>query len=88
MDRDCGEGKLIPVGYKLVWSIGLTDKESSKKLSDPFSKEFEDLLITLPACSNIRMYVLDKAGYANCIRSAFVDKNGAVTEGTNRLSEL
>lgn len=88
MDRDCGKGRLIPVKYTLVWAVGQSDEETSKKISDPFSKEYEDMLVTLPAYSNIRMYAWDTAGYANCIRSAFVDKNGVATEATNRLTEL
>jgi hypothetical protein len=88
MNRDCGKGKLIPIRYSLVYCIGKTDDETNKELVDPFSKEYEEILATLPPFSNIRMYAWDKQGYANCIRSTYVDNKNIVTESTNRLAEL
>ena len=88
MKRDCGQGQLIPVKYSLAWNIGISDNESYKKLVDPFSKEYDELLATLPPYSNIRLYAWDKVGYTNCVRSSYVDRDGVVTESTNRLEEL
>ena len=34
------------------------------------------------------MYAWDKQGYANCIKSSYIDGEGLTTEATKRLSEL
>jgi len=88
MNRDCGKGKLIPIRYELVWCVGQSDDETKRSISDPSSIEYDELLATLPPFSNISMYACDKQGYANCIRSTFIDAKGVVTEGANRLAEL
>ena len=88
MDRDCGKGRLIPVRFNLVWCVGMSDEEQKKDVSDPSSTEFESILKGLPPCSNIRLYAWDKQGYANCIKSAYIDKEGLVADSTDRLHEL
>lgn len=88
MNRDCGKGRLIPIKYTLVYCVGMSDDETTKSIPDPYSSEYEELLTILPPHSNIRAYAWDKQGYANCIRSSYIDKDGVVTELTNRLTEL
>lgn len=88
MNRDCGKGKLVPILYTLMYCIGRSDTDIVKNIADPFTKEYDEVLATLPAYSNIRMYAWDKQGYSNCIRSSCVDKDGVAKEITNRLTEL
>jgi hypothetical protein len=59
-----------------------------KVIESPFGVEFEELLATLPAFSDVRMYVEDKKGYMNCVRSAYIKGEGEIVDGTNRLAEL
>lgn len=87
MNRDCGKGRLIPVRFSLVWCVGMSDEEQKKDISEPNSDEFETILKKLPPCSNIRLYAWDKQGYANCIKSSFIAKDGLVTH-TSRVHEL
>lgn len=87
MNRDCGKGRLIPVRFNLVWSVGQSDEEQSKDVSEPNTGEFEVILKELPPCSNVRLYAWDKQGYANCIKYSYVSKDGLVTS-SSRLHEL
>lgn len=88
MKRDCGKGELIPIRYSISWNVGNTDKEQYRDISSHLSKDFDYILATLPPLSNIRMYVHDKEGYCNCIRSTYIDSKGVAKEVTNRLEEL
>lgn len=91
MKRDCGIGELIPVKFEVVSCLGKSDVETEtshatlKEASEEFAKR-KSASAGRP-CSNVRLYAKDKAGYANCVQSWVLTKQGEETE-TNRLKEL
>lgn len=87
MKRDCGIGELIPAKFQVRYCLDASDRET--KLSfDTLNeaKEFYTELVLFPR-GNVRVYVLDKAGYANCLLSTQQREDERV-EVTNRLNEL
>lgn len=91
MKRDCGKGELIPIKFVIVSCVGQSDDEKEQ--------EFNTLDFALSAyraqvsilkdikCSDVRLYIKDKQGYMNCIKSWILCKDGKINE-TDRTSEL
>ena len=69
----------------MCWEVR---QRTEKTIVSPTFGEFERLLKSLPPFSDVRMYVWDKKGYANCVRSAGINGEGVIVDGANRLAEL
>jgi hypothetical protein len=82
MKRDCGPGELVPTKFFILYNVGISDKALRAE-----ADQFDALLPTLPPCSNIRLYAEDRAGYRNCIRSAYISPEGEVSFGPDRRAE-
>lgn len=89
MKRDCGKGDLIPIRWELVYSPPYSDKELVTKFKtlDEAMPSWNERSKILVACSNLRLYAVDKKGYANPVMSIFINVNGIV-QTTDRRSEL
>lgn len=91
MKRDCGKGELIPIQWSVVWCKGRNDEENERHFStlDTALELYHTLVEQLKSdpCSNIRLYIQDKAGYANCIMSFSHQADGKFRT-TDRRSEL
>lgn len=79
MNRDCGKGKLEPHRWFVK---SCPDRESDREVTKNFpdresaETEWERLAETLRPCANVRLYVADQAGYANCVMSKFITADG------------
>jgi hypothetical protein len=89
MKRDCGEGELIPVKWELVYCPPHSDREQTQTFPtlDSAMPEWERKSKTLVACSDLRLYAVDKKGYGNPIMTIMVNVNGEA-HTTDRRSEL
>ena len=87
MKRDCGEGELIPIKWEVVSVAGASDKETviGNMTKDKALETFEIKKAQLRDVqySDVRLYALDKKGYANCMKSWF--QSGRETD---RMAEL
>ncbi len=88
MKRDCGKGELIPSNFVIKYYKGKADQELSKPATGPDDTAFDTIQKELAPCGNVRLYVCDKAGYCNCIRSASRMPNGELKQGIDRRTEL
>jgi hypothetical protein len=92
MERDCGKGELIPVGFRVAYCKGRKDKEV---MSNLFT--LEDALFTYNTMLNIvksepfsdvRLYAEDSKKYMNCIRATYISADGEQINGLDRVGEL
>lgn len=71
MKRDCGSGTLVPKRWRVVYVRGQSDQEHEKVHNTQSSAQAEcDQLVAQlvkVAGSNVRLYVEDNQGYANCL---------------------
>jgi len=88
MQRDCGKGRLIPHSYLILYCVGMDDTEQKETVSGPYSSRFDEILATLPPFSNIRLYVRDKQGWANCLYSVTLSSTGEQSTSPDRRGEL
>lgn len=88
MQRECGKGSLIPHKWVIKYYLDRHDKEYTKPATGPDDPQFEQLLAILRPCGDVRLYVADKQGYMNCIRSALVSPQGDLQLGIDRRNEL
>lgn len=88
MKRDCGDGELVPYCYKIIYSPGTSDREVKIPATGIDDPRFEDILSRLEAYGNVRLYVMDKQGYMNCIRHVFITENGEICIAKDRRNEL
>lgn len=89
MNRDCGNGELVPIKWSVVQSHPQSDDETEyivDTLQDALAL-FEKLSINLQPCSSVRVYAKDKQGYANCVIRKTITANGQVLE-IDRRKEL
>lgn len=70
MKRDCGPGILRPIKFTVVSCAGESDDEVETIHSNLKEAlvEFIARQMSLTECSNVRLYAVDKQGYANCIK--------------------
>jgi len=92
MKRDCGNGELVPVKYEVVYCVGehsddeiVLERRTFNEAKEVFQSKLPEIQAT--RCSNLRLYALDKQGYANCIISYTHCKNGekTINDRTNEL---
>lgn len=92
MKRDCGMGELIPNKFEVVHVIGQSDDENVSEFDtlEQAKTEFDKvaILVKQTKCSDARLYVKDKKGYANCILMLIHMNDGRVELCTNRIAEL
>lgn len=89
MKRDCGQGELKPVKYQVVSTIGQSDNEHVNTFSNLADAEMLFVVTEkrLTPCSDVRLYAVDKQGYANCVIMTIVTLQGQVNK-TDRRNEL
>jgi hypothetical protein len=91
MKRDNGKGELVPAGYEVVSCSGPSDHEtvSSHATLEFALAVYEATKATLKTTkgSDVRLYVKDKQGYMNCIKSWIYTARGVEHE-SDRLQEL
>lgn len=90
MKRDCGSGKLKPIAWEVVSSVGKSDDELEFRFTTQAEAEVKlaQLVSELTPFSNVRLYAVDKQKYANCIVSVFCNPQGVIETRTNRRGEL
>lgn len=86
MNRDCdNKNRLVPSWFQVIWCVGLDDKQHrSEKFktyreATDFYKEVVEKLKNV-VCSNVVIYVGNKQGYMNYVRSWFLYETGAEEE--------
>jgi len=88
MKRDCGKGELVPAYWRVLYCASESDKEGKhdKLTKDEALKIFDDLCKILKdnKFADVRLYVCDKQGYANCVRS-WSQLNGLTTDRLNEI---
>ena len=90
MKRDCGKGELIPVAFIVRISTGKNDTETRTKfasLAEAIGAFDKALGSIKEPHSAVALYAKDRAGYENCILSAFWS-DSEEAKVTNRLNEL
>lgn len=88
MKRDCGKGELIPLNFLIKYHTGKADREQTKSATGPDDVAFDTIQKELTPYGDIRLYVRDKAGYCNCIRSVSCMPNGEFKQNIDRRKEL
>lgn len=91
MKRDCGPGELIPNKWVVVSASGQNNDEYETShnymelaLAD-YERRLEHVLNT--RCSHVMLFIKDKHGYINCVKSVTNPLTGDISR-MDRTSEI